>query len=131
MIPASSVFQFDWLLHVPALAQSGGTFWLPSSSSTTAGIVDRVFYLILGISAFFFLLIVTLMVVFVIRYRRREKVTGRKEKGTGTFFRNGKRCLSPFPFPLTSYRQNINNTPPRISTVKMPPRRMIFTAAGP
>lgn len=46
-------------------------FWLPPPNSTTAPAVDRVFYLVLWISAFFFLLVVASMVYFVIRYRRR------------------------------------------------------------
>jgi len=56
------------------LAQSGGSFWLPSPSSTMASAVDNVFYFILWVSAFFFALIVVLMVAFVILYHRRPGV---------------------------------------------------------
>jgi cytochrome c oxidase subunit 2 len=51
--------------------QTGGTFWLPPQSSSTAKYVDGAFYFILDLSIFFFFLIVALMVLFVVRYRRR------------------------------------------------------------
>ena len=54
------------------LAQSDGSFWMPPRAASGAEGVDWLFYLILGISAFFFFLIVAVMVFFVIRYRRRE-----------------------------------------------------------
>ncbi|MBN1854132.1 MAG: cytochrome c oxidase subunit II [Pirellulales bacterium] len=59
--------------HWPIWAQSK-PFWLPAPESTTAPVMDRVFYLILAICSFFFLVIVGLMVLFVIRYRRRPGV---------------------------------------------------------
>jgi len=59
------------LLPRVAAGESDGSFWLPPARSTTAGMVDQLFYFILGVSAFFFLLIVTLMVLFVVLYRRR------------------------------------------------------------
>ena len=60
------------------LAQSYSSFWLPGQESSTAAGVDRVFYLILFISAVFFALVVSLMLFFVVRYRRREGVTPQK-----------------------------------------------------
>ena len=54
--------------------QSGGSFWLPPPSATSAIWVDRAFYFLLYVSTFFFLLIVGLMTFFVVRYRRREGV---------------------------------------------------------
>jgi len=46
-------------------------FWLPKQGSTTAPVVDSLFYLITGISAFFFALIVGLLLYFVWKYRAR------------------------------------------------------------
>ena len=48
-----------------------GTVWMPPQGSTAAPGVDRLFYFIFWISAFFFALIVVLAVIFVIRYRKR------------------------------------------------------------
>jgi len=56
---------------LPHVLLGDSPFWLPTPDSTTAPAVDRVFYLVLWISAFFFLLVVASMVYFVIRYRRR------------------------------------------------------------
>jgi cytochrome c oxidase subunit 2 len=56
------------------LGQLGGSFWLPPPKSTTAHLVDQLFYFILGISIFFFALIVLLMVLFVLLYHRRPGV---------------------------------------------------------
>ncbi len=50
---------------------SDGNVWMPPQSSTAAPAVDRLFYFIFWISAFFFALIVILAIVFVIRYRKR------------------------------------------------------------
>jgi len=52
-------------------AQAERSFWLPKRGSTTAGEVDWLFYLILGISIFFFLLTMSLMALFLIRYRSK------------------------------------------------------------
>ncbi|MEZ4386030.1 MAG: cytochrome c oxidase subunit II [Candidatus Krumholzibacteriia bacterium] len=56
----------------PFLAQLPDSFWMPSQASTTAGEVDRVFFVIYWISVFFFAIIVGLMALFVVRYRRRH-----------------------------------------------------------
>ncbi len=56
----------------PLLAQTSGSFWMPTEASSTAAAVDSVFYYVYWISVFFFALIVGLMVWFVIRYRRRR-----------------------------------------------------------
>ena len=56
------------------LAQTGGSFWMPPPSSTTAPAVDAVFNLILTICTVFFAIVVLVMVFFVVRYRRREGV---------------------------------------------------------
>ena len=58
------------LAGVTALPE--GDFWLPVQASDGAAGVDRLFYLIFGLSLFFFALIVILMVVFVVRYRCRD-----------------------------------------------------------
>lgn len=54
-----------------AAAAGDGSFWMPPQASTSAPGVDRIFYFIFWLSAFFFLLIVTLATLFVIRYRKR------------------------------------------------------------
>ncbi len=46
------------------------TFWLPAPSSTMAGEIDFLFYVIFAITTFFFLLIVGLATYFTIKYRR-------------------------------------------------------------
>ncbi|MBN1910306.1 MAG: cytochrome c oxidase subunit II [Pirellulales bacterium] len=55
-------------------AQSTGSFWMPGEHSTFAPEVDRVFYFILAVCAFFFLVVLGLMIFFVLRYRRRPGV---------------------------------------------------------
>jgi cytochrome c oxidase subunit 2 len=72
MMQAFSVFSGGVAAATALLAQ-GGSFWLPPARSDFAPGVDDLFYLILGVSAFFFALIVTLMVWFVIRYRVRPE----------------------------------------------------------
>ena len=66
------------------LAESYSSFWLPGQESSTAAGVDRVFYLILTISAVFFALVVGLMLLFVVRYRRREGVAPGKTASHNT-----------------------------------------------
>ncbi len=61
------------LLAAGPAGADGGSFWLPAARSTTAGEVDSLFYLILGISLFFFVLIVAVMLAFVLRYRHRRE----------------------------------------------------------
>lgn len=63
-------------LLLKGLAQSGGSFWMPPQASTAAAGVDRLFYFIFWISAFFFALIVGLMIFFVFRYRRKRASEG-------------------------------------------------------
>lgn len=48
-----------------------GTIWMPPASSTIAGQVDWLFYLILYISIFFFVLVVGGAIFFTLKYRRR------------------------------------------------------------
>ena len=55
-------------------AESTGSVWLPSQSSTVAGEVDGVFSLILWISMVFFIGIVGALIWFVVRYRRQPGV---------------------------------------------------------
>ncbi len=47
--------------------------WLPPQASTVAAEVDRVLYVVLGISAFFLLLVTVLGAIFVWRYRERRQ----------------------------------------------------------
>jgi len=68
-------------MPITLLQFDGGSFWMPSQASTTAGGVDWLFNFILYISLFFFLLIVGLMVFFVVRYRRKA---GRQAEKTAT-----------------------------------------------
>jgi cytochrome c oxidase subunit II len=56
------------------LAQIEESFWLPPPASTSSGLVDNLFYILLGVSIFFFVLIVVLMTLFVILFRRRQGV---------------------------------------------------------
>ena len=60
-------------------AESTGSVWLPSQSSTVAGEVDGVFSLILWISMIFFIGIVGALVWFVVRYRRQPGVPAQRE----------------------------------------------------
>ena len=66
-----NVMTFAQTLLADAVVRGTNSFWLPSTSSTTAPAVDRVFYLILGICSFFFLLVVSVAVFFTVVYRRR------------------------------------------------------------
>ena len=81
------------------LAQTGGSFWLPKSAVDDRA-MDPVFYLILGICAFFFLLVVGLMVFFVIRYRRREGVGPEKTVTHNTLLEIG---WSVIPLIIVGY----------------------------
>jgi cytochrome c oxidase subunit 2 len=62
---------FSGFLLAEATARDAGSFWLPPSGSTVAPGVDKVFYLILGVCAFFFLLVVFVGVLFIVLYRKR------------------------------------------------------------
>ena len=63
------------LLGGPASAGAFGTpgvrVWLPEGITTTAPVVDRLFYIILGITGAVFILVQATLLVFLIRYRRR------------------------------------------------------------
>ncbi len=72
---------FSRMQSVSAVLLGDGSFWLPSQESAAAPAVDFVFYLILGISAFFFFLVVATMCYFAIAYRRRP---GRRAEKTAT-----------------------------------------------
>jgi len=65
----SSLFSFVFAF---APDEGDASFWMPVQASTTAGEVDWLFNLILGISVFFFALIVAVMVLFLVKYRRRK-----------------------------------------------------------
>ena len=47
------------------------TVWLPEQVSTYAPVIDRLFYLILGITGTIFVLVQATLVYFLVRYRRR------------------------------------------------------------
>jgi cytochrome c oxidase subunit 2 len=53
------------------LADAGGSFWMPPSSSSVAPEVDRLFYGILWTCTFFFFLVTILMLLFAWKYRYR------------------------------------------------------------
>lgn len=65
------ITMFTRLEFVPGVLLGDGTFWLPPPDSATAPAVDFVFYLILGVCAFFFTLVVATMIYFAIVYRKR------------------------------------------------------------
>jgi len=54
-----------------AASTPGVRVWLPEGITTTAPMIDRLFYLILGITGFVFLLVQATLVWFLIRYRQR------------------------------------------------------------
>ena len=64
-----------WLV-VPASAwtfgQPGVRIWLPEAVTTTAPLIDRIFYVVLWITGTVFVLVQATLVWFLIRYRRRE-----------------------------------------------------------
>ncbi|MBL4885515.1 MAG: cytochrome c oxidase subunit II [Planctomycetaceae bacterium] len=60
------------------------SFFFPVPNSTFAPTVDGLFYLILGISAFFFIAIMGLMVFFMIKYRRIDGVEPESSPGHNT-----------------------------------------------
>lgn len=55
-----------------SILAKGPTFWMPQQSSTVAGDVDWVYYLVYWVNVIFFLLVISMMVWFVIRYRHRK-----------------------------------------------------------
>ena len=63
-----------WVLaQVPAWAfgQTGVRVWLPEGITTTAPLIDRLFYLILGLTGVVFLGVQATLLFFVVRYHRR------------------------------------------------------------
>lgn len=46
--------------------------WLPEGITTTAPAIDRIFYLVLGITGMVFVLVQATLLIFLLRYRRRE-----------------------------------------------------------
>ncbi len=63
-----------WLLDQPAawaLGQPGMRIWLPQAVTTTGPAIDRLFYVILGITGTVFVLVQATLLWFVIRYRGR------------------------------------------------------------
>jgi cytochrome c oxidase subunit 2 len=54
----------------------------PESASTISAAVDRLYFALIAIAAFFALLIATLIVVFAVRYRRRPEVGARPVHGS-------------------------------------------------
>ena len=57
------------------LAAAGGPGWMPPQAATSAGKMDFVFYLILGITGAFFVIIMVAATWFSIRYRARKWTT--------------------------------------------------------
>ena len=49
----------------------GVNIWLPDAVTTTAPIIDRLFYIVLGITGIVFVLVQATLVVFLVRYRKR------------------------------------------------------------
>jgi cytochrome c oxidase subunit II len=48
------------------------TWWLPDASSTVAGPIDDLFYIILWITSAVFILVFSALIIFIIKYRHRE-----------------------------------------------------------
>lgn len=62
-----------FVLVPPALAFGGGVkMWLPEGVSTSAPLIDRVFYAVLAITGIAFVLVQGVLVFFLIKYRRRK-----------------------------------------------------------
>jgi cytochrome c oxidase subunit 2 len=63
-----------WVLSAPAawaLGQGGVRIWLPESVSTFAPAIDRLFYIVLGITGVVFVAVQATLVIFLIRYRQQ------------------------------------------------------------
>jgi cytochrome c oxidase subunit 2 len=58
-------------LFIAAPFVHDGAWWLPPGVSTHSGRVDRLFYIILGITGFFFILTEALLVIFMWQYAHR------------------------------------------------------------
>lgn len=60
--------------------------WLPAAVTQMSQRVDSLFYIMLGIIAFFFVLVEALLITFLIRYRRtRKNRTGKNIHGNNAF----------------------------------------------
>lgn len=59
-------------LAAAAAGPRDGTFWMPPQRSTSAPMVDWVFYFVFWIALFFFVLIVGLTIVFLFRFVRKR-----------------------------------------------------------
>ena len=55
-----------------AFGGSGVRVWLPEGITTSAPAIDRLFYIILGITGAVFVLVQATLLIFIVRYRRRE-----------------------------------------------------------
>jgi len=75
--------QDDPTKFVPA-RERPGDLWMPEQASSYAAEVDTIFYFIYGVSAFFTILIVALLVIFILRFRQRDK----RELGKGATHSN-------------------------------------------
>ena len=63
-----------WLLAPSgawAFGQPGVRVWLPEGITTTAPVIDRLFYIVLAITGVVFILVQGTLLVFLIRYRKR------------------------------------------------------------
>ncbi|MBA3817622.1 MAG: cytochrome c oxidase subunit II [Deltaproteobacteria bacterium] len=70
--PAAGAPQRTWyeeLAYRPIMED--GTFWMPKAVNIEADDSDRMFYAVLGLSAFFFFAITGAVIFFVIKYRHR------------------------------------------------------------
>ncbi len=56
-----------------AFGSSGARIWLPEGITTTAPIIDRLFYVILALTGIVFVLVQLTLIVFLIRYRRHPE----------------------------------------------------------
>jgi len=70
---AGSVWIAFLLLQAPAWAagHSGLRVWLPEGVTTTAPLIDRLFYVVLSVTGVVFVLVEATLLVFLVRYRRR------------------------------------------------------------
>ena len=64
-----------WMIPASAWAESGVRVWLPASITTTAPLIDQLFYVVLVITGAVFVLVQGILLFFLIRYRRQP---GRK-----------------------------------------------------
>ena len=55
-----------------AFGSTGVRVWLPESVTTTAPLIDRLFYVVLAITGVVFILVEGALLIFLIRYRQRD-----------------------------------------------------------